>query len=410
VARFTFSGVDVGLPAKVMGSEAEEEWQEVDWVTWSTGELTIDGDSYLLSFKPSGGAGSVKAKPLGSLIRAGAVATQDQERRTFAVTTSDSLHKLYRFTFQSSRNSSEFERVAALAERAQPSRDVAEAPDIHPVSGSISALEPQIRETFNDRWPLIFGGSELYGYDPKTEHDSSEVLLGRGDAVLLDPPEDSSGRAKVGAYELLFYGEDEGVREPIKRIPIGPRMTLKRRTQEDDDGPAVSFEIAAALQGLGVLTITFDSADTAAAFSRDFRVRQRLMDVASKTAKQRGVAEELRSEIQGLKNQHFITRLWRFACVFVVFFLIAFAVRVAMLHRQDGGARPLLLYLHKVAAEARGLSTLLHARLLAVGSKVCEAAFDSVAAADLRRCTMLAETGQTTVQQLTHCLESLIPV
>jgi len=347
---------------------------------------------------------------LGSLIRAGAVATQDEEQRTFAVTTSDSLHRLHRFTFQSSRNASDFERVAALAESAQSSRDATEAPDSGTVSGNMSALEAQIRETFSDRWPLVFRGSELYGCDPKAEDDSSEVLLGRGDAVLLDPPEDSSGRAKVGVYELLFFGEEEGVREPIKRIQIGPRTTLKRQTQEDDDGPAASFEIAAALQGLGVLTITFDSADTAGAFSRDFRVRQRLMDVSLRTAKHKGAAEELRSEIQGLKNQRLITRLLRLACVFLVFSVIGVAVRVAVLHRQDGGVGPLMLYLHKVAAEARSLSTLLHARLLAVGSKVCEVAFNSVAAADVRRCTMIAETGHTTVQQLTRCLEVLLPV
>ena len=51
-----FSDVSISLPAKerhphvtsaaflwqVRGPEAEEEWTEVDWVTWSTGSVSVE--------------------------------------------------------------------------------------------------------------------------------------------------------------------------------------------------------------------------------------------------------------------------------------------------------------------------------------------------------------------------------
>merc|ERR1719446_894582 len=97
--------VAVSLPSKVTGSEAEEEWQEVDWVTWATGDLTVD-DDYLLVFKPAGKDG-VKSKPLGNVVRASVVSNQD-EGRTLVVTTSDSLHRVYRFTFERSEQARDF--------------------------------------------------------------------------------------------------------------------------------------------------------------------------------------------------------------------------------------------------------------------------------------------------------------
>ncbi|CAE8723067.1 unnamed protein product, partial [Polarella glacialis] len=131
---YNFDNVSISLPAKVRGSEAEEEWQEVDWVVWSSGDVSVDAESFLLVFKPTGG-GSVKAKPLGSLIRAAAVTgnSTDEQPKTFIVTTSESLHRMYRLTFASAKPAAEFSRIAERAEAAHeasaPSKDTRGAGD-----------------------------------------------------------------------------------------------------------------------------------------------------------------------------------------------------------------------------------------------------------------------------------------
>jgi len=251
--QYAFNGVDVGLPSKVRGSEAEEEWQEIDWVSWSTGELTVDGDSFLLVFKPSGG--SVKAKPLGSLIRASAVEGQ-RESRTLIVTTSDTLHRMYRLTFQSAQHAQEFCRLAESAEKTYDAssamgKDSASARTVE--SAAESKLEADIREKLAGRWPLVFSGAELYGHSAGGEA-GSEVLLGRGAFVLLDPAE---GTRTVGSYELLFYGMDEGAREPVKRFAIGPAMALARQKQPAADDDSTSWPSPGKLRKRAMSLMTY---------------------------------------------------------------------------------------------------------------------------------------------------------
>lgn len=410
--RHVFSGVDVGLPSKVRSSEAEEEWQEVDWVTWSTGELSVDGDSFLLVFKPSGASGSVKDKPLGSLIRASAVSGSDDEGRTFVVTTSDTLHRLYRMTFQSAHNASDFTRLATAAEAAnaalEGAKDAAAARSGDATAAEAEArLEADIRQKLAGRWPLVFGGAELCGPDPGGAQAGGEVLLGRGAAVLLDPPEDTKS---VGSYELIFYGEDEGAQEPVKRFLIGPKMTLTKQAAEgeDEDGPAATFAFAAGLQGVPAHTIAFDSAIVAAAFARDFRVRQRIMELSLKTVKRGRAADELRSEIEGLKSQTLSARFWRFLCLCVVLLALTTMARVCTLYVKDKGARKPAAYFADLARDARTAARLSRSALAGAGSKACELAFGSVPADDVRRCAALADSSQS-VTQVSRCLKALVP-
>eukprot|EP00913_Durusdinium_trenchii_P025615 g24042.t1 len=140
----TFGGFFNQSLDNVRGPEAEEEWQEVDWVTWSTGSVTVEPESFLILFKPVGG-GNVKA---------------------------DGAH-------------------GATALCPWFLHDTCGVDS----SAEAARLELQIRTRLANRWPLVFTGAELYGPDPNSEvstearavhrllmllPDERQVLLGRG--------------------------------------------------------------------------------------------------------------------------------------------------------------------------------------------------------------------------------------
>lgn len=408
-----FPGVDVGLPSKVRGSEAEEEWQEVDWVTWSTGELTVDGDSFLLVFKPSGA--NIKAKPLGALIRASAV-EQHEDGRTMVVTTSDSLNRLYRLTFQSTQHADDFSRLATQAEAAQGVATASSFPDAKQSESAAaeaqSRLEAEIRAALAAAPtgggpapppPLVFGGAELCGPDPGNP-TGGEVLLGTGAAVLFDPPE--SGQ--VGNWQFLFYGQDEGAREPVKRFSIGPATRLRRlEATPGPDGPAVTFEIACGPRGAAeAYALAFEDIRVADAFARDFRVRLRLMELSLKNVKRARNAQDLLGEITDLKQRTLGARIWRLVSFVVLLVILGAIARLAMLYRQDHGARGPVEYLAALAEDAYVAARLSRAVLVDLGAKVCDAAVGAVPAPDLRRC--LAAVPGSGAEGLRLCVEQLV--
>lgn len=397
----TFAGVDAGLPSKVCGSEAEEEWQEVDWVKWSTGELTVDGDSYLLVFRPSGAAGAVKAKPLGNLVRASAVAP-DEEGLTLVVSTSDAIQRLYRLTFQSAKDARDFAKLAEAAEAAnaylvdaKPSGDAA--------SEAASKLKADIRRSLQGRWPLVYGGAELYGPDP-CGSAADEVLLGHGAAVLLDPADRSAG--VVGSYELLFYGDDAGASDPVRRFAVGPKMRLLKQPAdvEEDDGPAILFRLQTGL-GAQAHSVSFESVDVGECFARDFCVRQRLMEVSLKTAARGRAAAELKSEIEGLRQQGPCAQLSKVLLGAFALLLLLAALRLGSLYAQGGPAPAVDAYAAVLMDDARMLQGL----AADVAVKACELAVGSVPAADLRRCLSApGDDGRVSSQAVRQCVEMLV--
>lgn len=396
----TFSGVAVSLPSKVRGSEAEEEWQEVDWVNWSTGDLSIDTDSFLLVLKDS--AGAVKPKPLGNLVRAStvpSVVAGDEDRRTFVVTTSDSLHRLYRLTFPSTPFADEFGRLAEAAEAAHTAAASAGSAEAAESSGSpaIARLAAGAQERFAGRCPLVYGGGtgavELYGPESNAP-SASEVLLGRGVCVLVDPPEEED---KVGRYELLFFTEDEGMRKPAKSFQIGPKMSLKRLPQsaEDSDSVAVTLELVGGLAGVPAHQLAFDDEAMAAAFARDFRVRQRLMELSSKVVKRSRAADEARSELEELRQQFFWAWFWQWILRTLVALLVGALLRLAYLCYTERHVPP--------AAHARQLweefltaGTRTKSLVVALTSKACQLSVGSVPISDIRVC--LDETSLSKVR------------
>lgn len=356
------------MPTKVQGSEAEDEWQEVDWVPLCTAELTVD-DSFLLVLKPSSG-GAVKAKPLGGIVRA-SPAEQGQDGRTLVVTTTDAMNPLYRLTFKDKDDSAEFLKLAEQAESSQGASTG--APDL--AAGEAARAESQSKfeadicaalqaSAFP---PLVFGGAELCGPDPKNP-SVTEVLLGTGAAVLLDAPEDGT----VGKWQLLFYSEDEGAREPLSRFTIGPGTKLVRQKDAEDsgsDGPAATFQLIDRITSQ-VHTISFEDARVAALFQRDFRVRQRIMELSGKTVKGQKTAQELLGQVKDLKRQTVGARLLQLAGWIVFLIVLALGVRFGMHYKEDKGARKPAEYAKEVVADVRKIATLSRSVCVDLGSRV----------------------------------------
>jgi len=389
-----FNDVSISLPAKVRGPEAEEEWQEVDWVTWSTGTVTVDSESFLIVFKPTG-AGSVKAKPLGNMIRAAAVGGTDE--KTLIVTTSESMHRTYRMTFPTSEEASEFSAIASRAEVA--ANDAAartkETGDVE--SGDATRLESEIRAHFVERCPLVFGGAELYGPDPNGEA-SSEVLLGRGVMMILDPQEDNK---RVGSYELAFFSEDEGVDKPTLSFAIAPEMTLSRQDadEEADSDAPVTFVLQAPT--MAAHSVCFEDQTTATSFSRDFKVRSKLMDLSLKTLRGRAVAQGLRGELTSLKQRSLASRIWTMLSWGLLIAVLMVAGRAVHLYSENS-QRPPAEYVSVIGQDLANTALLSASTTTAVGAKVCGITFGTVDRDGLRQCTRA-----TTVSGMRQCLDSL---
>mmetsp|Transcript_20360 Transcript_20360/g.36396 ORF Transcript_20360/g.36396 Transcript_20360/m.36396 type:complete len:408 (+) Transcript_20360:128-1351(+) len=391
-----FNDVSISLPAKVRGSEAEEEWQEVDWVTWSTGAVNIDPESFLMVFNPTG-AGSVKAKPLGNLIRASAVSCQGEEVKTFIVETSESLHKTYRLTFSNVKHASDFSNLAKQAEAAHEASS--QLKDLGASNTQRDdGLEADIRSKLDGRWPLVFIGAELYGPDPNSASSGSEVLLGRGAAVLVDPPED----IRVGSYELVFYCEDVGAEKPISTFTIVPKMTLERQaaSEEDLDGPAASFLLTSF--GKPAHTLCFEDNDVAGAFARDFRVRQKLMDVSLKTAKGQKAARELRGELTGLREQSLIARMLGLLRLLMLIAALACLARLAQLYLQDAVKQQPAVYMQMLKRDVGHVLSMSAASSKRAVQKACELSVGSAAEDDVRACSQLAQASD-----IRRCLDRL---
>lgn len=391
-----FKDVSISIPTKVRGAEAEEEWQEIDWTTWTIGSLEVDSDAFLLTFKPSQG-GAIKAKPLGGLIRAVAV-DADEESKTLIATTTESCNRSLRLTFPTPEDANRFGQVAQRAETAhEASMKLRNAKGTTDALETNAALERDIRLKLSGKWPIVFSGAELYGPDPNGP-SSNEVLLGRGAAVLLDPPEDCR---TVGIYELVFYGEDEGTDKPLKQISIGPKMLLERQVDDDEDGPAVTFLLTG--PSIPAHTITFEETEMACKFARDFRVRCKVLDISHKTVKGHKSAESLREEIADMKHRSLAARLVRAVRVVMLLVMLALVARAVMLYVQDAKKRHPREYVQDVSEDARQVAKVSLMALRSASAQVCEVALGSVSREGIRLCA-----DESKASDMRRCLNSLI--
>eukprot|EP00929_Paragymnodinium_shiwhaense_P004121 TRINITY_DN10483_c0_g2_i1.p1 TRINITY_DN10483_c0_g2~~TRINITY_DN10483_c0_g2_i1.p1 ORF type:complete len:405 (-),score=108.62 TRINITY_DN10483_c0_g2_i1:84-1298(-) len=317
----TFEGVALSIPSKVMNA-GEEDWEKVDWANLSTGELAVHRD-YLLLFKAGGSAAGVQAKSLGNLLRASEAAQEGG--KALSVTTSDTIHKQCRFTFRSSDDAAAFHELAKAAEKAAQKREAAgSAAAASASAGEQSELEETVRRRLAAQMPLIFGGVELFGASVASG-SSDDVCLGRGLFALVDPAEVKG--SKLGQYALRFFGEDEADNlDIVIAHQMGLRRAAAEATEDDEGASTASFQLPR--PGSTTLTISFDSEEVAAAFERDYRVRQRVMELATKTVKGQ---KALQGALAEMEERSIARKVQRFLFWVLFLFFVGCAVRSAML-------------------------------------------------------------------------------
>lgn len=425
----TFQGVTVGFPAGASAYLSKENWQSTRWVPWSHGDLRVDRASFGLIFSPAG-AGRLAAKPLGCLTGVVAVAAAEPGALgAFVATTNDPVHSLVRLSFQTRADDEAFAALAQAAEEAASSclqgcgarRSTLgrrSSSSCGPRGeGPVEALAAHVAQQYPGSSPLVFGGAELYGPDPHGE-SGSEVLLGRGAVVLLDPPD--AGR--VGSYQVFFY--EESSMEPSLRFAISPRTKLSR---QPDDGPiAGSGQLSTASrrltlggwEGLGPCccpvafslelpgapgwAITFDS-ETAAGFERDFLVRQRLVALSLKTSRGWRTVGELQEEIMEMRRHGlFATLQWLVMQAFVVLSLLL-VLYAAVLYSNDPD-RPLLDIVTVALQDASATAMNFGESAAEVGASACGLLMQSVPVAAVGRCVALPDAIETR-----SCVAALIP-
>jgi len=267
-------GVTVGLPSKVRGVEVEEEWQEVDWVTGSIGDVSVYNTSFQIGFKSSQSPNA--EEKLGRLINANVVSEEDGGR-VLVVTVFNTMNKFFRFTFQSSQHANEFLSVSRAAEVFDKLR--ASISDRDDCARSIAGLNHSLNEKLGESWPLFYSGAELHSL----AHESNEkkALFKSSILVLIDMPDGGNG---VGTYELRFYrsGDFDLTSEPCLSLLIGSDTILKRKGKTcEADTEMVSFELT--VKGTRYI-LAFVEESTSGAFLRDFRVRHQLMQLSSHVA------------------------------------------------------------------------------------------------------------------------------
>lgn len=385
----SYTGVNVSMPSKVFLSQESVDARAVDWVSLGVGELSILGDSHVIELKLSG-ARHGAAKTLGSLVHAEAM---EEDTRTLFVSTSDSMHRIYQVRFPYQKTAVEFLSFAEAAEAAMSQSRGSEEHFCEHDLGTDN-FEATIHLKLTDRCPLVFGGCELHGPEPSS---GTEVLIDRGALVLLDPIEDSARR--VGSYDLCFYGQDSGVREPKEQFAIHPKTVLKQR-EVSDNGPAAVFEI----QGLGgtggndVYTIAFDDKAVAASFWRDFQVRFRVMRLSLQTLKGQQEAQDVKDQIEVLKQQSLEGRFKRFlwSMIIILVALVLCRIVVLIFRGQKHNVMAILM------VDAQLLVAQTTRALVFANARICTLTSHMVLLEDVRKCTQHASP--TSIRQ---CIEAL---
>mmetsp|Transcript_56605 Transcript_56605/g.168424 ORF Transcript_56605/g.168424 Transcript_56605/m.168424 type:complete len:302 (-) Transcript_56605:153-1058(-) len=275
----------------------------------------------------------------------------------------------------------------------------------HRDEGAADMIAAHVSQQCPGSWPIVVGNVELYGPDPHGDA-GSEVLLGRGAMVLVDPPE--AGR--VGNYELLFCEETSA--EPCLRLPIGPRTRLTR--QVDDEQGSRSSRLSAARRltlggasdcgrpscvqtvfsisfpGAPGWAVAFDSETDAAGFERDFAVRQRLVALSLKTSRGWRTVGELQDELMELRRYGILATLRWALSQALTLAVIALIIYVAILYSNDP-ERPLQDVAATALQDASSTVFAFGERAAEAGVAVCGLVSRAVPSAAVERCIALPD-------------------
>lgn len=394
-----FQGVSVDFPAGASAYHSKELWQTTSWIHWSQGELRIDTASFAIVFCPTG-CGSLAAKPLGCLTSASLIPPSEPGGlATFVAATNDPVHGLLRMNFQSLTDEEGFVAIAHAAETSSGGRfpgcagrrsSLSRRSSVCPGAsgdGLSEVMRSRINEQFMGIWPLIHGVAELYGPDPNGEQ-GSEVLLGRGAVVMLDAQDAS----RVGSYELLFF--DEGYVAPLLRLPISPRLRLTQlnnalaggansQHRQSMDNMRPSFELTTL--GGGPWGLVFDLEVDAAAFARDYVVRQRLVALSLKTSRGWRTVYELQDEISEMRRRGIFVTAQRLLYQSIVLIFISLFVYTCVLYSSDP-YRPILDVAVSAISDALSASFSFTGWVADASTSVCGLFMRAVPTSELQRC------------------------
>jgi len=424
-----FATVSVAFPANASVCHPREAWSSTPWIDWCTGELRIDRTSLIMVFSP-GGCGALTAKPLGCLLSAAATENPagHSGQPAFVASTNDSVHSIIRFTFAHADDAVAFAAIAQSAETSSmilcqgsgSRRSTMAAGRRSSIAGCFrddvawETLHAHLSQQFPGQLPVVFGGSELFGPDPHGDI-GSEVLLGRGAVVLVDP----NNGCRVGAYELFFY--EEGNQQPCLRLPVGPRTRLIR--QPDDtlggsdrlslashrpsfcgsDGKGAYRATAYTLlcPGVSGWTLAFDSENEAASFERDFSVRQRLVALSLKTSQGWRFADSLHGELMDLRRSGLLLMLRQLLQRALVLVILLIFLYAAMLFSSSPN-KSLADVTAQTLNDAVAVAQFFVGRAAEAGTMTCGVFTEAISASEVRRCADLpfAEDAQTCIARL----------
>lgn len=412
----SFEEVELALPE---GRCDGFDWQRVGWFVWSKGELRIDPASFSLIFLPLGGAG---ANPLGCL--SSAVPCKDTRGgRAIVVKTNDAMHSMLRLAFTSRMDEENFLMLAQSAETAA-SRRACPTPCRTPRTSirrrslrddpMADRFTIGIGENHPESAPLIYSGVELYGPDPFSTDQcgGSEVLLGRGAVVLVDP---AYAGHRVGTYELVFYDEDLqiGFRSPIgPRMKLtepeedfaGARLTLASRVSMSRQSAARAFDLT--LRGEPARALSFDTEAAAAGFARDFEVRQRVVALALKASRGLGVVEALRQEMDDMRRNGLLFVLRRLLGQLLLLIMAVLLAQIVVL-RIAHPERPLVDIAWTAASDASATASAAGEAFKVATEAFCMLTTEAVPSSAVRRCASLPKgVGE---QFLRRCVLGLVP-
>ena len=395
-----FQGVAVGFPTGPGAHNPAEQ----SWIHWCQGDLRIDAASLGIVFSPMGCNG-LASKPLGCLTGTSVIPPEHPGGlSTFVATTNDPVHGLLRLNLQSLADEDAFVEMAEAANTSSSGRFPGGAGHRSSLASRCSSVCPgasgdnlseatrcRINEQFPGAWPLIHGVAELYGADPRGE-PGSEVLLGRGAVVILD----SQDATRVGTYELLFF--DEGYADPLFRVLISPRLRITQLCPVSAMGGKLSasqqriqrrsFEVSA--PGGGPWGLVFDLEDDAAAFSRDYLVRQRLVSLSLKTSRGWRTVDELKDEIAEMRRRGLGAMLWQWLQQAAFFIAISLFVYACVLFADDP-QQPLLGVVSTAIGDAISASFSITGFMADTIGAICGSFSRAVPVAELRRCVALPE-------------------
>eukprot|EP00913_Durusdinium_trenchii_P025613 g24040.t1 len=169
----------------------------------------------------------------------------------------------------------------------------------------------------------------------------------------------------------LGHGDGPPFRPPppqtVEEALAMMNMSLPRLV---DEGLAVSY-ILKGPSMKAAYSLCFEDKSTAGNFVRDFRVRSRLMDMSLKTVRGRAAAQDLRKDLESMKQRSLAARACRALRLLFLVATLLLAARAAHLFSQNSERQP-MEYLSTIGEDISGTLHLSASATSTAGTKACD--------------------------------------